>query len=249
MADKKRTWANRQIIWGWAFLISATILFLYLLFAIWLPRVGEGGASSSGQTDSATSPIQIGLSPIEATAVSEAQATLDAAAEQPIQSASAVREAAKTVVAATAESFNRPAIEATLEAPGAESPEVSESSGSGWVDWVLNAIPALTAILTFIGLVFSSIMKWRDDLQDMARDDVGYERDRLQFEMQKQRFEMEQAHQERLLEQKRTELQLERERLELERRRFEARLGSDADRNPDAEPAMALPIDAPHSVG
>lgn len=232
MADKKRTWANRQIIWGWAFLISMTVLLLYLLFAIWLPRLGDGEApAADGQatTPVIVIPAHIGMPPVKVTAITQAQATLDAAAEQPIQAASAVREAAQTVLAVTAESFETPAVEVTPEAPAVEltaaaPADVAGSSGLGWVEWVLNVIPAFTAMLTFVGLVFTSIMKWRDDLQDMERDDVGYERERLQFEIQKQRFEMEQDHQERLLEQRQMELQLERERLELERLRLEAHL-------------------------
>lgn len=230
MADKKRTWANRQILWGWAFLIAMTLFLLYLLFAIWLPRMGGDGATAGDEPPTlgvTVIPVANGLPPVKATALVQAQATLAVAAEEPIQAASDVRAAAQTVLAVTAESFETPAVEATPASPtgeptgGAASADSEDLPGLGWVDWVLGALPGFTAILTFVGLLFTSIMKWRDDLQDFGRDEVDYERQRLQFEMQKQRFEMDRMHQQALLEQQRMELQLERKRLEIERLRQE----------------------------
>jgi len=250
MADKKRTWANRQIIWGWVFLISMTAFFIYLLFAIWLPPISDGGSPAPVVDQSTPSSLE-GLPPIKATALSQAQATLDVAAQQPIQAASSVREAAKTVIAATEESFQTPAVDATKRASEVATAEgaadAANSAGEesalpalGWVDWVLSAIPGLTAILSFVGLVFSSIMKWRSDLQDVGRNSVEYERERLQFEMQKQRFELDRVHQEALLQQQRTELELERERLELALMRQESRLASD----PSPRQSLEEPHDA-----
>ncbi len=242
MADKKKTWANRQIIWGWVFLISMTLFLFYLLLTVWLPRMSdaESPASAIDQTPSSSVVIEGAVPPAKATALAEAQATLSVAAQQPVQAAASVREAAQTVMAVTAESFQTPAVEATqvasvsggTEDASDESNKVDAESTSpalGWVDWVLSAIPGLTAILSFVGLVFSSIMKWRSDLQDVGHSSVEYERERLQFEMQKQRFELDRAHQEALLAQQRQELALERERLELALMRQKARLEAASD--------------------
>ncbi len=254
MADKKNTWANQQIIWGWVFLISVTLFLLYLLLTFLLPHASDARAPffAVERTPPSSMVIEGAMPPVKATALAEAQATLSVADQQPVQAASSVREAAQTVLAVTAESFQTPAVDATKVASiSGESGEASDESDGGeestpsglrWVDWVLSAIPGLTAILSFIGLVFSSIMKWRSDLQDVGHDSVGYERERLQFEMQKQRFELDRAHQEALLAQQRQELALERERLELALMRQKARLeaASDAEEPRDEPNALAL---------
>lgn len=223
MDKQTNRWADRQILWGWAFLIAIIILLFYLFFAFVLP-LGTGPAAptvdgGSGIADiTATPPATSDVNP----SLVAAEATLAAAPENPSVSAAAVRHAAETVVAVTAE-----AKQAALITPQPVDPQPTvtltsstgsaQSSGLGWVEWILGAIPALTAIVTFVGLVFSSIMKWRTDLREFtnSRPDVDYERERLQFELQKQRFELDCIKTEMEMEQQRLALELERERMAL----------------------------------
>lgn len=221
MDDRKELWANRQILWGWLFLIAMLLLLLYLFFSLWWPR--RDGVSGTVTTETATVIASTTTEPeSRETPVAEAQETLAAASLRPVESAAEVMAAAQTVVAATAEvedgaPANTTPIPVSDAGTGTPSEDNAEpaTSGLGWVDWVLGAIPGLTAIVTFVGLVVSSIMKWRTDLNSVSQAQAEFEREKLQFELQKQRQELDRVRETMDLEQRRLELDLERERLAL----------------------------------
>lgn len=245
MDDRKELWANRQILWGWLFLIAMLLLLLYLFFSLWWPR--RDGVSGTVTTETATVIASVPASPeSRETPLAEAQETLAAASLRPVESAAEVMAAAQTVVAATMEVEDGapasttpiPVSDAGTGTPSEDSAQAA-TSGLGWVDWVLGAIPGLTAIVTFVGLVVSSIMKWRTDLNSVSQAQAEFEREKLQFELQKQRHELDRVRETMELEQRRLELDLERERLAL----AQLRRSADADERPTTESHGEVNVD------
>lgn len=249
MNERKNVWANRQILWGWLFLIAIILLLIYLFFAFMWPRSAisdvEAERAATATAATATAATEDAAQPeVKATMLAEAEATLASASLRPVDSVAEVMAAAQTVVAATVEvgqgsgAEDQPA--ATAEPPSDAEDDVP---GLGWVDWVLGAIPGLTAMVTFVGLVVSSLMKWRSDLSSVSQTNIDLEREKIQFELQKQRHELDRVRTVMELEQQRLELELERERLALAQLR--SRSNADALAEPVSPPDAGDDVDIP----
>ncbi|MCB0132555.1 MAG: hypothetical protein KDD78_16955 [Caldilineaceae bacterium] len=191
---------------------------------------------------------------VQAAAVAVAMATLDAAAAKPVNDMAVVAAAAKTVVAATkiaaipnhsATPTPQPIAPSPLpgtppvDGPGPPTgPGGGEAltpivGGNGWssiLGQFTTNLPALTALMTFVGLVVSSVLKWRSDLQDIDRDEVEIQRLRQELELEKLRHELEQGQSTLRLERQKMELEFERKRLEL--RRLEAEIAAARGQSP-----------------
>lgn len=227
MNNRQNRWANQQIIWGFAFLIAMLILLIYLLITQAWPRMTSPVAPTVEPIATeiiASTPEETIESTIEATAVddgtplAQAQATLSAAALKPIVSAADVRHAAETVIAVTAQANRAPEVRATEPVFSSPTPEPTPRDETAtlpeeiWIDRILGIVSALTAVVTLIGLVVTSVLKWRADVRAGDRSSVDFEREKVQFELQKQRFELDRI---------KAEMELEQQRLELERKRLD----------------------------
>ncbi|MEZ4557377.1 MAG: hypothetical protein R2854_13160 [Caldilineaceae bacterium] len=211
-ADSER-WARRQYGWGIAFAVALAILLLWWLLVqppAWLTPAAaptpESGASS-GATGVPRPEDAVNAAAVAA-AVANAEATLAAAAQNPVDSMEDVMDAAQTVVAAPPVSTPAPPIDGGVTVQ----PEPQED----WIDRLVGELPAFTALVTFVGLVFTSLMKWRTDLHETGRQRRRLELEQHELALDRQQMELDHL---------RTAFELERQKLdyELARKKLELR--------------------------
>lgn len=223
MSMDSQRWAQRQYGWGIAFVIALAVLMLWWLFfqpPAWLTQ-GTGTTAPSdsiygqpngpGWTDGPSGPSGPGA-PASA-AVAAARATLDAAKYNPVGSMTDVRAAAQTVVAATA----MPESAATPQpGPGPTDGVAQEpTTSANWWQTLLSNLPGLTALTTFIGLVVTSLMKWRTDLHETGHRRRQLELQQHELALERHQYELDRMRSAFDLERQKLDVELARKKLEL----------------------------------
>ena len=206
-ADSER-WARRQYGWGIAFAVALAVLLLWWLLVqppAWLTPAAAP-ASDSGAA-SGTTGLPRPEDAVNAAAVANAEATLAAAAQNPVDSMEDVMDAAQTVVAATPASTPAPPTDGGVA--------VQPEPRNDWLDRTVAELPALTALVTFVGLVFTSLMKWRTDLHETGRRRRRLELEQHELALDRQQMELEHLRTAFDLERQKLDYELARKKLEL----------------------------------
>jgi hypothetical protein len=124
-----------------------------------------------------------------------------------------VRAAAQTVVAATAmpESVATPQPDTSPTVGVTQEPTTS----ANWWQTLLSNLPGLTALTTFIGLVVTSLMKWRTDLHDTGQRRRQLELQQHELALERHQYELERMRSAFDLERQKLDVELARKKLEL----------------------------------